>query len=70
MHTSIISQCTGTKLYANNGVNGLLWGRKDGWVVGGLGLCKETQYFPVDKLFEVALADETFSSTSRRKSPS
>lgn len=59
---SIISQYTGTKLYANNGVNGVLWETKDGWVVGGAGLCKKKR-LPRRQLFEVALVDETFSST-------
>lgn len=44
---SIISQCAGRKLYANNGVNGLLWERKNGQVVGGVGPWKK-KYFPED----------------------
>lgn len=49
---SIISQCTGTKLYGNDGVNGLLWGREDGWVVGGVGPCKK-KYFPKDSCLKL-----------------
>lgn len=44
---SMISQWARTKLYANFSVNGLLWGRKDGRFVGGVGPCKK-KYFPVD----------------------
>lgn len=44
---SVIFGRTGTKPHANNGVSGLLWGTRDGWVVGGVGLYKKI-YSPED----------------------